>query len=101
MTNLEGYRAERGGKPTKRGGKPIEQIQPRVYSFYPVLVFSSLCVGLLWSCSALKGQIGPEAAKVVKAYCEQPLAVRLATRSEINELIFPNEAKITCEGDPK
>lgn len=65
------------------------------YLLAAVLAFS------LGGCSLITPKVGPEVAKAVNRYCQEPLESRLLLRGQVNGMITPNTVKVTCEGDPQ
>lgn len=55
----------------------------------------------LTGCSLIVPKVGPQVAKAVNRYCEEPYAERLVLREQVNGMITPNTIKVTCEGDPQ
>ncbi len=65
-----------------------------------ILVFA---LGILMSvtgCETFRANVGPQVAKAVTRYCQEPLAERQVIRTEVNGLIAPNTIRVTCVGDP-
>lgn len=56
---------------------------------------------VLSGCSLIAPKVGPQVAKAVNRYCEEPYDERGVLRQEVNSLIAPNTIKVTCEGDPQ
>lgn len=52
-------------------------------------------------CSLITPKVGPQVAKAVNRYCQEPLAERLVLRAQVNGMITPNQVKVTCAGDPE
>jgi len=55
----------------------------------------------LAGCSLITPKIGPQVAKAVNRYCQEPLAERRLIRSQVNELTTPNHISVDCAGDPQ
>ncbi len=51
-------------------------------------------------CSAITQKAGPQVAKAVNRYCEEPYEIRKTLRDQVNTAIAPNIARVTCVGDP-
>lgn len=51
-------------------------------------------------CSAITQKVGPQVAKAVTRYCEEPFDARKVLRTEVNGMIAPNTIRVTCAGDP-
>lgn len=50
-------------------------------------------------CTTFTTAIGPQVAKGVTRYCQEPQSERLLIREQVNTLITPNTIKVTCAGD--
>jgi hypothetical protein len=63
----------------------------------------AVIVGILFlsGCSIIAPKVGPQVAKAVNRYCVEPYATRSVLRAQVNEMVFPHEIKVTCEGDPQ
>lgn len=55
----------------------------------------------LSGCSLITPKVGPQVAKAVNRYCQEPLEARLLLRGQVNGMITPNQVKVTCAGDPE
>lgn len=55
----------------------------------------------LSGCSVITPKVGPQVAKAVNRYCNEPYEARLLIRGEINDMIKPNNIRVFCEGDPE
>lgn len=60
-----------------------------------------LALVALSGCSLLTTASAPKLAKAVNRYCAEPYQERLLLRNTVNDMIKPNSAKVTCEGDPQ
>lgn len=65
------------------------------------LFMLSLAFTIFVGCKTLNTEIAPRAAQAINAYCVNPLADRQLIRAQVNQLIAPNQVKITCQGDPE
>lgn len=60
----------------------------------------ALIMVAMTGCSVITQKAGPQVAKAVNRYCEEPYEVRKVLRTEVNGMIAPNTVKVTCNGDP-
>lgn len=67
-----------------------------------IIVLATLAVALvlLTGCETVRTNVGPQVAKAVTRYCQEPLSERQTIRAEVNGLIAPNQIRVTCAGDP-
>jgi hypothetical protein len=55
----------------------------------------------LSGCALIAPKVGPQVAKAINRYCQEPLSERLVLRESVNSQIAPNSVKVTCSGDPQ
>lgn len=64
-------------------------------------VLATILAVTLSGCSVFTAKVGPQVAKAVNRYCQEPLSERLLLRGQVNGLITPNAVKVTCANDPE
>lgn len=64
------------------------------------VITALLLAGCLAGCSLIAPHVGPELAKGINRYCEQPFAERQLVRDSINAQIAPHSVRVTCATDP-
>lgn len=62
-------------------------------------VLISMVVLSLSGCSLIVPKVGPQVAKAVNRYCQEPQAARQLVRAEVNGMIEPHKIVVTCAGD--
>lgn len=60
-----------------------------------------IILSVLAGCSVIGPKVAPQVAKAVNRYCQEPLSERLVIREQVNTMITPNHAQVTCAGDPQ
>lgn len=63
------------------------------------LALSLACLLSTVGCTTFTTSIGPQVAKGVTRYCQEPQSERLVIREQVNGLIAPNTIKVTCAID--
>lgn len=54
----------------------------------------------LAGCTELTTRVGPQVAKAINRYCQEPADARATLRGQVNAAIAPNQVRVTCAGDP-
>jgi hypothetical protein len=67
-----------------------------ILKYSPIIALVALS-----GCSLITPKVGPQVAKAVNRYCQEPLEERLVLRAQVNGMITPNQVRVTCEGDPQ